>query len=64
MPGPMVVESATLLTYVPLAVDGLRRQRAHQADQVLTIWSAVMVAFPMPAWTMPAFSTLKSTDRP
>src|SRR6185295_10711436 len=64
-PGPMVEEIATRLMKVPLAPAGLAFCTASaNALMFCTSLSAANEALPIPAWTMPAFSTLNSTEPP
>src|SRR5215831_410464 len=64
-PGPMVEEMATRLMKVPLAPAGRAFCTASaNALMFCTRWSAENDALPIPAWTIPAFSTRNSTEPP
>ena len=61
----MVEEMATRLMKVPLAPAGRAFCTASaNALMFCTRWSAENDALPIPAWTMPAFSTRNSTEPP
>src|SRR3569623_33758 len=57
-PGPMVLEIASLRTYLPLAPDGLALTTAStSASKFARRSSAGNDALPIPEWMIPAFST-------